>query len=254
MPNLDCIEFTNNEVHRPSGYWSKQVHQLLYYLHEQGFDSVPKPLGFDDKGREIVTFLAGEVYPSLLSPQAASIHALTSAAKLLRAYHDAAQYFLQKFPMKEGWMLPAKEPIEVICHGDFAPYNIVLNGEEAIGIIDFDAAHPGPRAWDVAYALYRFAPFANSDNPESLGSIEEQISRARLFCQAYQLSKKESTNLADLMIERLNALLEFLHQSTLAGNKKYQHNLKEGHDLIYLKDIQYIKQHKLQIQKKLIFT
>ncbi|WP_405867085.1 phosphotransferase [Streptomyces sp. NBC_01515] len=41
-------------------------------------------------------------------------------------------------------------PVEVICHGDFAPYNCVFTGEGAVGLIDFDAARPGPRAWDLA--------------------------------------------------------------------------------------------------------
>ncbi|MFJ9374801.1 phosphotransferase [Streptomyces sp. NPDC101455] len=43
-------------------------------------------------------------------------------------------------------------PVEVICHGDFAPDNCVFTGEGAVGIVDFDAARPGPgpRAWDLA--------------------------------------------------------------------------------------------------------
>lgn len=55
-------------------------------------------------------------------------------------------------------MLSAVNPIEVMCHGDFAPYNVVLNGSDAVGIIDFDTLHPGSRLSDVAYAVYRWAP------------------------------------------------------------------------------------------------
>ena len=62
-----------------------------------------------------------------------------------------------------------------MCHGDFAPYNVVLKGEQAVGIIDFDTCHPGSRLWDISYALYRWSPFMHLKNPDRLGSLEEQI-------------------------------------------------------------------------------
>ncbi|MGI4776165.1 MAG: phosphotransferase [Janthinobacterium lividum] len=33
-----------------------------------------------------------------------------------------------------------------MCHGDFAPHNVVYSKDQAIGIIDFDVCHPAPRA------------------------------------------------------------------------------------------------------------
>jgi len=76
-----------------------------------------------------------------------------------------------------------------------------LDGEQAIGIIDFDVSHPGPRSWDIAYALYRWAPFTNPNNKDGFGSIYDQIKRARLFCEAYGLAKKHRRGMARLMIE-----------------------------------------------------
>ena len=52
--------------------------------------------------------------------------------------------FLEDNNVKEKpWQLSGRYPIEVICHGDYAPYNVVLNGKQAVGIVDFDTAHPG---------------------------------------------------------------------------------------------------------------
>ena len=81
---------------------------------------------------------------------------MVSAAKLLRTYHDATESFITPETFKLSWMLPVKEPAEVIVHGDFAPYNVALKGNRAVGIIDFDTAHPAPRLWDIAYAVYRW--------------------------------------------------------------------------------------------------
>ncbi|MER6760770.1 MULTISPECIES: phosphotransferase [Amycolatopsis] len=32
-----------------------------------------------------------------------------------------------------------------------------MRGEEVVGLIDFDTAHPGPRTHDLGYAFYRLA-------------------------------------------------------------------------------------------------
>jgi thiamine kinase-like enzyme len=174
-------------VHRPSGHWSKSVHALLNHLRKVGFLNAPKPLGFDEKGNEILTYISGEVSNYPLSKTASSNEALITGAQLLRAYHDATVSFLNNSQQNHSWLLPVRNPAEVICHGDFAPYNVVLNGCKAVAIIDFDIAHPGPRVWDIAYALYRWSPLKNPNNPDTQGNLVSQIYRARQFCDAYHL-------------------------------------------------------------------
>ncbi len=70
---------------------------------------------------------------------------------------------------------------------DFAPYNVVFNGVEAAGMIDFDTLHPGSCLWDVAYAIYRWAPLKNPRNPDAIGDLASQIRRAKAFCDSYGL-------------------------------------------------------------------
>ncbi|MCB8980399.1 MAG: aminoglycoside phosphotransferase family protein [Ardenticatenaceae bacterium] len=229
-----------NTVHRPAGPWTESVHALLRHVRAVGFTAVPEPLGFDDAGNEIVTFLAGEVCNYPLSAAAASEEALVSAAQLLRAYHEATRSFLAQNQESHTWQLPSQTPIEVICHGDYAPYNVVLNCRQAVGIIDFDTAHPGPRIWDIAYALYRWAPFHNQQNPDRLGDLETQIGRARLFCEAYGLSVAQRHNLVDMMILRLETLVNHMQTEAQKGNEAFIANLADGHHLLYLADIEYL--------------
>ncbi len=165
---------------------------------------MPEPLGTDSQGREIISYIKGDVCNYPLSGAAVSETALVSAAKLLRDYHDASQSFLTSSCKTASWQLPKQEPMEVLCHGDVAPYNVVLKGSQAVGIIDFDTVHPGPRVWDLAYALYHWCPFTNPKNQDGFGTIDEQITRALLFCNEYGLPEQGRKKLALAMIKRLD--------------------------------------------------
>ncbi|MBK8905645.1 MAG: phosphotransferase [Anaerolineaceae bacterium] len=227
-------------VHRPAGPWTPSVHALLRHVRVVGFTAVPEPLGFDDAGNEMVTFLSGEVCNYPLSAAAASQEALVSAAHLLRVYHEATRSFLAQNLESHTWQLPTQTPVEVICHGDFAPYNVVLNGRRAVGIIDFDTAHPGPRIWDIAYALYRWAPFTHPQNPDGRGDLETQIGRARLFCEAYGFPVAQRHALVEMMILRLQTLVNHMQAEAQKGNEAFIANLADGHHLLYQADIAYL--------------
>lgn len=47
---------------------------LLAYLADQGFTGAPRPLGFDEQGREVLTFLEGETIGHR-KPRPAWVHA-----------------------------------------------------------------------------------------------------------------------------------------------------------------------------------
>jgi len=75
--------------------------------------------------------------------------------------------------VKAGWRNPPREPAEVVCHNDFAPYNLVFDGRTLVGVIDFDMASPGPRRWDLAYLAYRLVPYVeDADAPPSVSEAE----------------------------------------------------------------------------------
>jgi Ser/Thr protein kinase RdoA (MazF antagonist) len=108
---------------------------------------------------------------------------LVAAARLLREYHDATVGFPRA---GRCWQLPAHAPDEVICHNDFAPYNFVFRDGVLNGVIDFDTASPGPRAWDLAYLAYRLVPLAGPGNRDALASSDEsRAARLRCLCAAY---------------------------------------------------------------------
>ena len=55
-----AIVRVGNTVHRPTNYWTPAVHDVLNYLESINFKYSPRVLGFDEQGREILTFMEGE--------------------------------------------------------------------------------------------------------------------------------------------------------------------------------------------------
>jgi len=145
-------------IRRPLQPWTATVHCLLRHLEAVGFPHAPRVLGFDEEGREVLTYFEGES-GQLGWAKVVNDRGLSAFARLLRDYHDAIAGFSP--PGGAVWSVGAGGPAggEVICHGDFGPWNVVWQGQRPVGIIDWDFAHPAPPLHDVAYALQYVAPF-----------------------------------------------------------------------------------------------
>jgi hypothetical protein len=226
-------------VRRPTGPWTPRVHALLRHLRAAGFDGAPAVHGLTPEGEEILDFIPGEVAGGPLTGPAASLEALASAARLLRHYHDATASFVAGH--LDGWRLPARAPAEVVCHGDFAPYNVVHDGPRAIAVIDLDFAHPGPRAWDLAYALYRWAPLTHPDNREGFGTPAAQAARAAAFCDAYGVAAADRAALPGATVDRLEALAAFILARAAAGDAAFARHAAEGHPQLYRRDAAHVR-------------
>jgi hypothetical protein len=200
-----------------------------------------------DENYDYLRFMPGTVGNYPLSAEARSATAVETAARLLRQYHDATLGLASRLP--GGWMLADHEPAEVICHGDFAPYNCVFDGERVTALIDFDTAHPGPRLRDIGYAIYRFAPLTGPYNDDAFGSPSEQARRARLFCDAYGV--EDRSGVVDAVVDRLDDLVQFMREQAEAGHPGFASHLADGHDRLYLDDIAYIRKHAALINVEL---
>lgn len=239
-----------DKVRRPTGPWSVRVHELLRHLEAAGFRAAPRFHEVTADGLEILDFVPGDVSNYPATPAAASAEALESAADLLRAYHDATAEFAATAP-RDGWQVACTEPVEVICHGDFAPHNCVLEGSRVVGVIDFDHARPGPRLWDVAYAAYRWVPISAPGNADGFGAIEEQAARLRVFCDRYGLDDAGRDGLVDAVAARLHALVDFMRARAAAGDEAYAGHLAAGHHVQYLGDAGYVLERRAEFEARL---
>jgi hypothetical protein len=246
--NHSAISRIGDTVRRETGPWTPQVHRLLAHLRAKGIQEVPAPLGFDAQGREILTFMPGIAGNDPLPENLRSDDVLVAAAHLLRRIHDATMDIAQTWPT--GWRAPTREPVEVICHGDFAPYNCVFDQGKLVGVIDFDYAHPGNRLWDVAYALYRFAPIMAPSNPDSYGGIIDQCRRVRLFCDVYGL--QDRSQVGQFIRLRLAYMADYLRQGAASSDQRLQANIDAGHLAIYVTDYAYLASQYEHLQNYLL--
>ncbi len=149
-------------VHRPTGWWTPSVHALLSHLESAGFTYSPRVLGTDEHGREILTHIEGDAGKDAWAhvvPEAG----LRRFAQLLRAYHDAVEGFR---PAPDAVWLCTERSLragELVCHGDFGPWNVVWRDGKPVGLLDWDCAGPGRRVDDIAYALEYAAPFRDDE-------------------------------------------------------------------------------------------
>jgi phosphotransferase family enzyme len=174
-------------VRKESGPWTPTIHALLRFLRDAGFDLVPEPLGLDDRGREILSLLDGEAawrpWPAPLLAE----EGVVALARTLRRYHDVVRDF---DPGGDAcWRAGRRrvEPGEVVCHGDFAPWNTLWRGGTVVGIVDWDMAEPGPPIDDVAFLALHLVPLRSDERARLVGFASSPPRRERLslLCETY---------------------------------------------------------------------
>ncbi|MBD7969542.1 phosphotransferase [Paenibacillus gallinarum] len=245
--NVSKVYRVADTVRRELHSDSHRIHKLLQHLEDKGFHYAPKFLGIDEKGREILSFIEGEAGNYPIKEYMWSDETLTDIAKMLRLYHDS----VKDFPFDPSWEAidHTPGPFEVICHNDFAIYNIIFDKETPVGIIDYDVAAPGPRLWDIAYTLYTCVPLSRfhlSETGEQIlydpvkhaDRIKQRIS---LFLESYGTEIK--SDVLDMVLLRLEGLCKTIARRAKQGEVAFQKMIDEGHPEHYQSDIRFIQEH-----------
>jgi hypothetical protein len=175
-------------VHRPVRPWTPAVHAVLRHLEDVGFSGAPRVLGFDEQGREVLTFLEGETvgerrpWPEWVHAEAA----LVDVGGWLRRLHDATAGFVP--PEGATWFSGRPwQPGLVIGHHDAAPFNAVWDGGGLVGFVDWDTASPSPRELDLAYSALMWVPLLAADSawPHASVPVGDRSRRLHLLLDAY---------------------------------------------------------------------
>lgn len=174
-------------VHRTPQPWTPAIADVLLYLESVGFEGASRHRGYDDESRELLTFLPGEDGP-ISWGYLHSDEGLASMARLLRSYHDAIREYQPPADAVWAHSVGAPGPGEIIVHGDFAPWNLVWVEQEAVGIFDWDFAHPADPMHDVYYAMDWTVPFRDDEtcrDSHHFQSIPDRAHRVKVFLDAY---------------------------------------------------------------------
>ena len=175
-------------VRRPGSDSSAFTANLLQLLEERGFTAVPKYLGQDESGRDVLTYLDGWVPPRY---QRWSDQQIAAAGALLRTFHDATR----DSPLAAGQ--------QVVCHHDPAPTNFVFTDGLPAALIDFDLAAPGDPLEDLGYAAWTWCIASKHNDPA------RQAHQVRVLADGYDLPAAHREGLIPAVLSRLLQNVEF---------------------------------------------
>jgi hypothetical protein len=149
--NVGGADRVGDTVRRATGPWTPAVHALLGHLATR-VPCVPRVLGLDGRGREILSYLPGRVVDidtELLTPgQIVSIVGWT------RTFHAEVADFTHPGP----WRYFALPEPTIVGHNDIAPYNACFDGDELAGIFDWDMSGPTTPLLELAFIAWNCVP------------------------------------------------------------------------------------------------
>ena len=222
--NRGRVRRRGDEVWRPRLPGATARHALLRHLERVGFDGAPRVRRLDDDV-EVLSYLPGVVPDPALAPGselatwAAGDEALASVGALLRELHDATVSF-----DPAPWSWPGRVPLRhrtgddvVITHNDPHPGNVVFRDGRAAGLIDFDLAEPGSRAWDLASTACFWVPMLDPvdvDDPRSGRFVE----RFTVLCDGYDASPALRERVRSAALDAHDWIYRVIREGAEAGH------------------------------------
>ena len=229
-------------VHRSAGPWTPTVHALLCHLSAAGFPC-PRVLGFDESGREVLSFLDGDTigwqdWPSVML----ALTGPAMLARLLRRYHDAVRTF---DPGPEAvWQNPLATEGELVRHGDFSPFNTVWRDEDVVGVIDWDFAQPGKAITDLAYLAWYTVPLSD-DASAGRFSLTPPIARSeRLATLANAYGGFTPAEVVEAAIEAITEERLQMLELGRRGVQPWKRFVAGGNPEAFERDVAWIRAHR----------
>lgn len=188
-------------VLRKAGPWSASVHALLRHLEAEGFDAAPRVVGsgFDEQGREVLSYVEGEV----INPAPWSDAAMHRLGELVRRLHDVTRSFVApQDAFWRPWFGRGLGTPDLIGHCDAAPWNIVSREGQPVALIDWEAAGPVDHLTELAMIAWSNAQLYEDDVAAMNGLPEAavRLRQVRLLADGYWLATAGRRLLADRII------------------------------------------------------
>ncbi|MFG1682546.1 phosphotransferase [Nonomuraea sp. NPDC049269] len=211
-------------VHRPANPWTRTVHTVLAHLEAVGFEGAPRVLGFDEQGREVLTFLHGDTIGEQ-APWPAwawSDSALKQVGAWMRRLHDATATFVPE--SGAVWFIGRPwRPGLVIGHHDASPYNAVWQGDDLVGFVDWDTAGPSSRERDLAYCALTWVPLhaRRVVTEQGFTAFDDRSRRLHLLLDAYGY-EGDRTKFGPEVVDRARVNAQVIRRLAEGGEPVHQ--------------------------------
>ncbi len=207
------VERRGGIVLRDAKPWTPSVHALLRHLEANGFDAAPRVVGsgFDEEGRETLTYIEGEFVhgrpPWDIPPKLAlwSLEAGELLGAQVRRFHDAVASF--RPPQDATWFSWSGEEMgsgeRLIGHRDLGPWNIVARDGMPVGFIDWERAGPVDPLVELALVCWTNAKLYDDlvAERERLPPVEQRARLLRAIVDGYRLASRDRASFVDRLIE-----------------------------------------------------
>jgi hypothetical protein len=201
--DVNVVVRVGDTVRRPPG--PEAVRALLQWYERVGFDGAPRFLGFDDQGREVLSFVPGE---PAFAPVPYGDEIVVEIGRLLRRAHDAQDGFV---PPVADWddHVPGPAGGEIIGHCDLFWTNVVFRGGLPVALIDWELAAPTTRVLDVGLAATYWGGLRVDDQLREWGlPLDRRGERLRLLCDGYGLDTAERGRLLEELLAQRRGRVE----------------------------------------------
>ncbi len=203
------------------------MQQLLVHLEEAGFGGAPRYLGTEPDGSMVLSWVEGWV-PADAECWRLDPSELASVGELLGSYHDCVAGFAARSGFAEGPQ--AVGPGQVVCHGDIAARNTVFAGGRAVAFIDWDAIFVASPMWDLAHAVWQFAPVCGDADRwlEGWPGAPDRSARIAALVGGYGLGAGRADELADMVAEVIAGCRRAVVRKIAAGVPAFVQMEREG--------------------------
>ena len=202
--NVSGAVRVGDTVRRQTGPWTPAVHALLGYL-DGRIPRIPRVLGMDGRGREVLGYLPGQVVD--IDTEMLSAGQIVSLVSWTRSFHRAVTGFSHPGPWR---YVPVAEPT-LIGHNDIAPYNACFDGDTLTGVFDWDLAGPTTPLLELAFIAWNCVPLW-----ADMG-CEQAASRLGLIASAY--GEVSARQILRAVPNRIQLMLDWIPAAAAAGDE-----------------------------------
>lgn len=153
----------------------------------------PRPLGIDEVGREVQSWIPGD------TPTTADVD-LAALIAIVRQLHDLTA--------------DLAGDAECVVHDDIQPRNIVVRGRNPVGLIDWEQARPGKRLDDIAKVCWAFVEPRPGADPVIVGE------RWRSLLVAYPFDRREE--LVAAVVTQIARCADDIERESGRGSVRHQ--------------------------------
>jgi hypothetical protein len=197
-----------DSVRRSTGPWTPAVHALLGHLADR-VPGVPRVLGYDELGREVLSFLPGRVVD--IDTEVLTPAQLVALVRWTRAFHQQVASFAHEGPWRAFPVTFRVDEVVLIGHNDLAPYNACFDGDAVAGVFDWDLAGPTTVLLELAFIAWNCVPLWQDVSPD------EAAGRLRLIADAYGGAGAREILLA--VPRRIRAMIDGIPAAAAAGDQ-----------------------------------